>query len=507
MALFCHCTIYGMNSTSLPVDNQTVVRDDSVCVSVVSVHHDTERRSSLMSTSRLSTVQPTKQESRDAMARVLMLGSTLFFIIGGYWVVRSLKLVIFSELVGLDYLPTAKLFSLVVMLMVIFAYNYLVELVPHHYLFYILGTFYGSCFFTIAGLLAHPTIGLDNTDIGTHRLLGWIAFFCIETYSSITIALFWSFVTTVYSFDGARKSYGYIVAGSQLGSIFGPVIVRNVRLFGGIPNVFAIGACCPVLSMVMIYYYMRKFGSSDAENREATTGTSKKKSGVLEGLRLLLKYPYVAGIFIVSNLCEIAFVIMDYELLRLGKDSYPNKNDFTEFMGDFGIAVNALSFFISVVGTTTIFKRFQLRSVLAFIPVLMFLDVMMIYYFQSLWVVYAGVVFFKSLLYAVNNPAKELLYSVTSPDVKFKAKSWIDAFGSRSMKAVGSCVTGPLVNNMNKLFAYGSIVSSGVCFILVVVGWTMGSHCEKYVKEHHIVGERKKIDDSLDIKREPFMSS
>ena len=455
-------------------------------------------------------MQPTKQATQESKGRVIILAATLFFIIGGHWIARSLKQVIFAELVGLDYLPVAKLFSLGVMLMVLFGYNYIVSLVPHHYLFYILGSVYGACFFAIAVLLAHPTIGLDNTDKGPHRWLGWVAFFCIESYSSIMLALFWSFVTTVYSFDGAKKSYGYIVAGSQLGSICGPVIVRNVRSFGGIPNVFAIGACCPVFSMVMIYYYMRKFGSSDTEGIEATSETSKKKSGVLEGLRLLLKYPYVAGIFIVSNLSEIAFVIMDYELLRLGKEAYPDKDDFTEFVGDFGIAANVLSFLIAVVGTTTIFEKFRLRGILAFLPVLMFLDVMIVYFLQNVSALYVGVVFFKALLSALNNPAKEMLYSVTSPDVKFKAKSWIDAFGARSMKAVGSCVTGPLVNDMSKLFAYGSIVSSGVCVLLVIAGWTMGSHCEQYVKEHHIVGEQKKFDDSTDINNDPvpdpFMS-
>ena len=42
--------------------------------------------------------------------------------------------------------------------------------------------------------------------------------------------------------------------------------------------------------------------------------------------------------------------------------------------------------------------------------------------------------------YALNGPSRELLYVRTSGDIKFKAKSWIDMFGTRGAKAVGSVV-------------------------------------------------------------------
>ena len=44
----------------------------------------------------------------------------------------------------------------------------------------------------------------------------------------------------------------------------------------------------------------------------------------------------------------------------------------------------------------------------------------------------------KAINYALNGPALKQLYIPTTPDVKFKAQAWIETFGSRSSKQVGS---------------------------------------------------------------------
>ena len=56
-------------------------------------------------------------------------------------------------------------------------------------------------------------------------------------------------------------------------------------------------------------------------------------------------------------------------------------------------------------------------------------------------VFFAVMVLTKGLSYALNNPAKEMMYIPTSKAVKYKAKSWIDLFGGRAAKAAGSSVT------------------------------------------------------------------
>lgn len=437
----------------------------------------------------------TEKESR---GRVVLLSMTLCFIIGGYWLLRVLKVPVLDSLVGLKYQPMAKIYSLFVMVGVLFIYNFIVDRVARHKLFYIVGGFYSIVFFLITYALTHPTIGLPNTDIGPHRWLGWISFFAIESYGSLAVSMFWSFVNSVYSLEGAKKNYGHIIAGSQLGAIAGPVIVNFVEFFGGLPVVFGIGAALPALCTITIFFYMKYYGHDDIAKKAAApvagdAKSKKKKTGMLEGLRLFAAYPYVFGIFAISCLFEITITILDYEMLTLARERYTTKEQFASFMGKFGTLVNTVAFFISLGITKMIFKKFRLRHVLMAFPSLVCSTVVFCYFFPTLWFVFAGLVFLKALTYAINNPAKEMLYSVTTLDVKFKSKSWIDAFGGRAAKAAGSAITGSLNKSMELLFSYGSLVSVGVSVILIFVASIMGAKCEDHQASGFKVGEDKKV--------------
>ena len=69
----------------------------------------------------------------------------------------------------------------------------------------------------------------------------------------------------------------------------------------------------------------------------------------------------------------------------------------------------------------------------------------------SLWLVFVSMGLLKSLAYSVNDPLKELLYGVTTTEVKFGCKSWIDVLGSRIAKGVGSMLTGSAGGDERKL--------------------------------------------------------
>eukprot|EP01035_Chromulina_nebulosa_P017245 gene17245-22773_t len=62
------------------------------------------------------------------------------------------------------------------------------------------------------------------------------------------------------------------------------------------------------------------------------------------------------------------------------------------------------------------------------------------------------------LIIAIAQLVKELLYNPTSNAIKFKAKAWIDVFGSRLAKAAG-------------------------------ISWSAGSDFQHYIENHIVIGE------------------
>lgn len=218
---------------------------------------------------------------------------------------------------------------------------------------------------------------------------------------------------------------------------------------------------------------------------------------MLEGVKLLYQYPYVLGIFGISCIFEVVITIMDYEMKVLGKQQYPSIEDFASFMGHFGQAVNVLSFVVSLLGTSVVFRTCGLRRVLMAFPVLVIVAVSTVFVAPSLWVTFGAMIFLKALTYAINNPAKEMLYTVTSSTIKFKAKSWIDIFGGRLAKATGSAITNSLKSSLNVLLVYGSLVSIVIGSVLFLLASVMGRRFTQLLESQTIIGDDDEEDSGI----------
>ena len=62
----------------------------------------------------------------ESRTRALWLGGTLFFIVGGYWLLRSLKDPVLATICGVEYIPKAKILSLFVVTGFVTVYNKLI---------------------------------------------------------------------------------------------------------------------------------------------------------------------------------------------------------------------------------------------------------------------------------------------------------------------------------------------------------------------------------------------
>mmetsp|Transcript_19846 Transcript_19846/g.56117 ORF Transcript_19846/g.56117 Transcript_19846/m.56117 type:complete len:649 (+) Transcript_19846:184-2130(+) len=456
------------------------------------------------------------------MIRTLTLASTLFFMIGGYWLLRSLKDTVLIALCGIQAIPRAKMLSVFVVLGVVSIYNYLLDSsLLKHQLFYIFGTFYFFLFTAIAMLLMDPKIGMDNKVQSESRILGWISYCAIESFGSVMVSLFWSFTNSNISLETAKASYGVMVAAAQIGSIIGPAIVNRYAEVLGPARCYLMGSACMILLQGCMYNYIRQYGTAEQRQKDqedpadVPPGPPKKKekAGVLEGLVLFYKHNYVKGIFAISCLFMVEVTIIDYTLKVLAQnffsEEYPCEitnecydaetetfgltteatNAIASFMGLFGVATNSLSFLFSLFGTSAVIRYLGLRTTLLLFPSLCLVVIICVRLRPTLYVVFGAMIMLKACSYALNNPTKEMLYQPTSPAVKYKAKSWIDIFGARGSKALGSVVTNAFSYSTSVLIENGSLVGMCVASFLIWNARFMGKLFDEYTESGYIVGD------------------
>jgi AAA family ATP:ADP antiporter len=75
-------------------------------------------------------------------------------------------------------------------------------------------------------------------------------------------------------------------------------------------------------------------------------------------------------------------------------------------------------------------------------------------------------VFAKAVNYALNQPTLKQLYIPTTKDTKYKAQAWIEMFGSRGAKAIGS-----YINTFKKAFigTYGAAAGAAGFLMLTTL--------------------------------------
>ena len=343
------------------------------------------------------------------------------------------------------------------------------------------------------------------------------------------VSLFWSFANSNFNLKQAKRSYGMMVATAQLGSILGPTFVNRYGHSLGIPVCYLVGASCMLSLQVTMWIYVKMFGVVDEspKSEEAVVVAEKQeekkpkaKAGILEGIHLFMKYNYVKGIFAISCLFMVEVTIVDYTMKVLARERFSEEfpcqpfddagqpmacwntetnspvgmssealASFTTFMGLFGQATNMLSFLLSFFGTSAVIRYLGLRSTLLLFPSICLIVIVTVRLYPTLDVVFAAMMILKANSYALNNPTKEMLYQPTNSNVKYKAKSWIDIFGARGSKALGSVVTNAFSHSAAELVDKGSLVGMCVASFLIWNANFMGKKFDEYTESGYVVGE------------------
>lgn len=436
-------------------------------------------------------------------AKLFFLALTFFFVIAGYTIARDLKDAMFLNVVGREYIPYAKTLSMLILVPAIFIYSLLVDRVRRYQLLTIYSTFYGFMYLLMAYYVGHPTIGLLNIDQSPTRIFGWLIYFLVEGYSPFVVGSFWAFANSINDPESAKKNYGLMVSGSKIGGVLSAGAAWGLFSWASVQNsfiidvyvhqiAFFISALLVLCVPIVVYYFIRMVPGEYLHGYEAAYRIEKKgkaKTGIFEGLVLLLRYPYVLGIFGMVYFYEVVSTVLSYLRLGIAEQYCANVSAQTAFLFKIYLITHLIGLFIAVFGTRTLQSVLGTRACLLLVPLLTggFLF-FMLSSSDSYAVVYAFIAL-KAIHYAFSWPVRETLYIPTVKDIKFKSKSWIDAFGSKVARTSGSAVNVAMTRIGAQFFmAAHSFFFAGIVALWFLTAFFLGRRFERAVRNNEVIG-------------------
>lgn len=443
--------------------------------------------------------------------KFIFLSIAFFFVIGGYTIAKELKDSIFASIIGKEYIPLAKIVAMFVLVPAIFIYSLVVDRVRRYQLLMIysgLFSIVGLCF---AYLLGSPTIGLSNTYSTPHRLFGWLFYFFVEGYSPFVVSVFWAFANSISSPEGARRNYPFMVAASKVGGLLGAgvgwyllaKVACDVSCSFGSPEdvwvhqiILAFSSAMLLVVPVVVYFLMRTVGGRYLHGYEAVYKAEKvkgkeveEKTGMWEGLVLLFKYPYVLGIFGMIYFYEVIATVLSYLRVGVAQADSQNIAGVSASLFKMVFFVHLAGFFMSVFGTSTLMKRLGERTCLMLVPLLSGVLLLYLMIETTPSALIAAFIALKTVNYAFAWPVRESLYIPTIKAIKFKSKSWVDAFGSKFAKAGGSTFNifvshlGPALSLPAHSFFFAGVVA-----LWFAVAFLLGRRFDRAVARNEVIG-------------------
>lgn len=412
-------------------------------------------------------------ESTQERMKFIRLSAIFAFIIGVYSIVQVTKDVIFLHTVGIDYLPYVKIFSLFITIPLIFLYGKLVDIFARHHVFYIICVGYAVLFCLFGLAIIHPTIGITNTVLSPLRIIGWLWYAVVEGFGSIIVSLTWSFISDITTPESAKRGFPVIALGAQMGGFVGPLIFYSASLhWGPVPFIFigALGSICIALSLFYFMSVTPRHELVGFHEQEQKALAAKTKTEFLEGLKLISSSAYLIAIVLVVTLYEVIITVFEFHVKTLAQVAYCTPHDLNCFLFKSMIYTNGVAALLLLLGIGTVGRNLGLLRTLLLLPCFMALGVLLLFFHFDISTALFVFVGAKGLNHALNQPAKEQLYIPTSKASRYKAKAWIDIFGSRLAKGVGSSVH--ILRPVLQLAFVG--VSSLISFSLIVV-WILAA--------------------------------
>jgi AAA family ATP:ADP antiporter len=257
-----------------------------------------------------------------------------------------------------------------------------------------------------------------------------VFFVWISVFVLFAVSVFWSFMADVWKSEQGKRLYGFIAAGGSAGALAGPAITIGLAGALGAVNLLIVAA----LLLEAAVLCARRL---EVEEKASPAQQSAVGGGAIDGLLMVLRSPYVAGIMLWVALLSVAATFLYFEQAAIVAKASDDPAVRTRIFATVDLAVGVLTLAVQFLATGKIIARFGVGPALALVPVVFMAGFAVLSAAPVLAVVIAFQALQRTANFAISNPAREVLFTVVARDEKYKAKNVIDVVAVRGADAVG----------------------------------------------------------------------
>jgi AAA family ATP:ADP antiporter len=364
-----------------------------------------------------------------------LLWSTLYFflLLFGFYLLRPVREAI-GIARGADKLPWLMTGTLLAMVLANPAFAALVSRLPRRRFIPMAYRFFAVnmlAFFLAFRFLPHRG----------GAALGYAFYIWLSVFNLFVVSVFWGLMSDVWTEVQGKRLFGFIATGGTLGAIAG------AALTGALTKGFAVGSLhlkVDPLSLLLLSMLTLELAVLCVKRLAAifhlgdtAHGAREPGPGPLEGLRLIATSRYLQLICGYILLFTITSTFLYLQQGSIVERTFQGTAARTAAFARIDVWVNVLTLVTQILLTGRIITAFGIPVVLAILPVLTLAGFGALWIWPTFGVMAVFQILRRGLHYAVDRPAREILYIPLGPEERYKSKPFIDTFIYRGGDLLG----------------------------------------------------------------------
>lgn len=401
---------------------------------------------------------------RDNEFRIVAWSMIYFFcLLSGYFLLRPLRdeMGIRNGAANMQWLFTATFLT---MLLVVPLFGYLTQrfrLRPFLVYTYV---------FFIGNLLIFYALFRWKQELS---FLPLVYFVWLSVFNLFVISLFWSFMADIYSKEASERLFGIIALGGSIGAIVGPLITLKTVDKIGATGLLLLAAI--LLSVAL--FAMRKIivlkSSTFTENGTFNESPIAIQRTWFEGILTVANSRFLIHISLFVFLYTFVSTILYFEQAAILENTMQDTHPRITYFSHVNLATNILAIIGQFALTNRAIRLLGLARVFTMVPIFLIFGFLVLAWRSDLYLLAIVLIVHRAANYTLLRPGREMLFTVTTRTVRYRAKNFMDTAVYRG----GDALTAWFFASLSSLGAEGSLIiliSLPVLWFWSRTGYAMG---------------------------------
>ena len=385
-----------------------------------------------------------------------------FFVFAGIMFGRNARDSLFLLKFGVEYLPYMYFANAVVLVVCSLFYTSLVDRVER-------GKF-------LAGISLIFIVSLVVSRVIVATQARWfypVLYILAQAIWNFSLLQFWTFLGDLFDTRQAKRLFPLVAIGALLGMIGMGLSSKPLVRAVGTENILLVWAGLILAATVLGAVVMLKYRTDKAQppSDQASAPPPPRPSEwekFKDGASRLRNEPLLKNMALITFLLWTVFTVVDFCFNKVMRDTYPDKDVLTAFLGAFRGWAGFLCLVVQLFFTSRLISRLGVGTTIAFHPTYLSLSTLWMTLGFGYVSVYAAKMGDHVLLYTIQDSSFQLLYSPVPLERRARIRGFIDGY----IKPLSMAAAGVLLLLGTRYLSLRMISAIG---LVLAVAWTFAA--------------------------------